>query len=663
MAVSLNGDGTITGLSTLDSVTITGLTSLTTTDLTADTTTLVVDSANNLVGVGTNSPNDITGTGLRQLVVGNNSGNNGVIVNSSSPGDSAYSFAVNNVKLARVGYDYLNNMTFQTNNAERMRIDSSGNVGIGTSSPNSKTEIVNTNAGGEAELLQIRNNATDASTTSVLRFINSTDSSSYTNGGFIKLIRNASDNNNLTFGTVNAERMRITSTGNVGIGTSSPSQLLEVGSEATSNNYIQVSAANNTQSGIKFRSDSSKTTGWDIGYEGNGNYLFFKNDVTGSVTERMRIDSSGNVGIGTSSPTYKLQVQDGLYTLLAGADSSASTLTDATQKVMRFGVPHYTNAEEPVNVIFASITPGENGVFMGGGTGVFNAATRISFYTAANTTTTNGTERMRIDSSGNVGIGTSTISRGQLQIASAGNVELHLTGSGQTGSGDGMTITANSTEGNIWLRENGYFRIATNNTERMRILSGGNVCIGTTSAVANAQLNVVRGGSNLRIANFENTRNLNGDECLRSLLGTNCNNTTSYHYIASTGGTDRFFVLGNGDVQNTNNSYGAISDVKLKENIVNATPKLDDLMQVKVRNYNLIGDDKKQLGVVAQELEQVFPSMIEEIPDRDEEGNILDTATKSVKYSVFVPMLIKAIQEQQDIIKALETRIQALENQ
>jgi hypothetical protein len=57
MAVSLNGDGTITGLSTLSSVTITGLTSLTTTDLTADTTTLVVDSANNRVGIGTSTIN------------------------------------------------------------------------------------------------------------------------------------------------------------------------------------------------------------------------------------------------------------------------------------------------------------------------------------------------------------------------------------------------------------------------------------------------------------------------------------------------------------------------------------------------------------------------------------------------------------------------------
>ena len=93
-----------------------------------DSGTLHVDAANNRVGIGTSSPSEITGTGLSQLVVGNNAGNNGVIVNCSSSGDSAYSFAVNNAKIGRIGYDYLNNMTFQTNNAERMRIDSSGNL-------------------------------------------------------------------------------------------------------------------------------------------------------------------------------------------------------------------------------------------------------------------------------------------------------------------------------------------------------------------------------------------------------------------------------------------------------------------------------------------------------------------------------------------------------
>ena len=118
-------------------------------------------------------------------------------------------------------------------------------------------------------------------------------------------------------------------------------------------------------------------------------------------------------------------------------------------------------------------------------------------------------------------------------------------------------------------------------------------------------------------------------------------------------------MYGNGNVVNANNSYGAISDAKLKENIVDVSPKLDKLNQVRVVNYNLIGEDQKQLGVVAQELEQIFPGMVNESPDRDEEGNDLGTTTKSVKYSVFVPMLIKAMQEQQALIESLKARLDA----
>ena len=82
-------------------------------------------------------------------------------------------------------------------------------------------------------------------------------------------------------------------------------------------------------------------------------------------------------------------------------------------------------------------------------------------------------------------------------------------------------------------------------------------------------------------------------------------------------------------------------------------------MQVKVRNYNLIGNTTKQLGVVAQELETVFPAMVEETKDVDKDLNDLGTVTKTVKYSVFIPMLIKAMQEQQAIIESLKARLDA----
>ena len=172
----------------------------------------------------------------------------------------------------------------------------------------------------------------------------------------------------------------------------------------------------------------------------------------------------------------------------------------------------------------------------------------------------------------------------------------------------------------------------------------------------------------------------------------------------STGTTDKFRVASNGNAFNTNNSYGAISDIKLKENIVDATPKLDDLMSVKIRKYNLIGEVESQIGVIAQELEDVFPSLVEEFADHkfipddewtpqeaieaveatfDDDGVELtsaieavvgeteadrptkeveaDTTTKTVKYSVFVPMLIKAMQEQQEMITGLTARIEVLE--
>jgi hypothetical protein len=123
-------------------------------------------------------------------------------------------------------------------------------------------------------------------------------------------------------------------------------------------------------------------------------------------------------------------------------------------------------------------------------------------------------------------------------------------------------------------------------------------------------------------------------------------NTTDNEFIFARDSTQsKFLVYSSGNVLNRNNSYGGISDVKLKENIVDASPKLADLMQVKVRSYNMIGDESKQLGVIAQELETVFPKMVDEAFDKDDEGNRLETTTKSVKYSVFVPMLIKAIQE------------------
>jgi hypothetical protein len=197
-------------------------------------------------------------------------------------------------------------------------------------------------------------------------------------------------------------------------------------------------------------------------------------------------------------------------------------------------------------------------------------------------------------------------------------------------------------------------------TQSMTLDSSGNLLVGTTSSSGRFTVSESGNPAN-QTAYIECT---NGSFNSRVLSLNASRNATSNEYqflVCSISGIESKFIIQNsGNAQNRNNSYGAISDVKLKENIVDATPKLDDLLKVKVRHYSFKSTpEEKQIGVVAQELEQIFPSMVEESPDRDAEGNDLGTTTKSVKYSVFVPMLIKAIQEQQAIINDLKARLDA----
>ena len=130
-------------------------------------------------------------------------------------------------------------------------------------------------------------------------------------------------------------------------------------------------------------------------------------------------------------------------------------------------------------------------------------------------------------------------------------------------------------------------------------------------------------------------------------------------------GTNCFVVKTNGNVQNTNNSYGSISDVKLKENIADASSQWDDIKGLRVRNYNFKEETGNQthtqIGVVAQEVETVSPGLVYETPDRDDDGNDLGTVTKAVSYSVLYMKAVKALQEAMDRIETLEAKVAALE--
>jgi len=281
-----------------------------------------------------------------------------------------------------------------------------------------------------------------------------------------------------------------------------------------------------------------------------------------------------------------------------------------------------------------------------------------------------GAEAMRIDSSGNVGIGVTSPAR-NLSISGTTISYLQLTnGTAGTAAADGLEIFCNGLDAGISNRENGFLRFDTNNTERMRITSGGNLLVGTTTNTDNVRYlfstpsgraaQIITGSSNEWGLSIDVPNNYSDAAYL-----SRCSRTSGFtdfnFFVGQSNSVTRVQIRGDGNLLNTNNSYGGISDIKLKENIVDATPKLDDLMRVQVRHYNFIGDEQKQIGVVAQELEQVFPGMVDKFLDRDADGNDLGTTTKSVKYSVFVPMLVKAIQELSAKNDALEARIAALE--
>ena len=175
----------------------------------------------------------------------------------------------------------------------------------------------------------------------------------------------------------------------------------------------------------------------------------------------------------------------------------------------------------------------------------------------------------------------------------------------------------------------------TNNSERMRITSSGNLLVGTTTAINSSHTILKDGGVPLHI---KRTTDASASNSLLLGYGTG-------------GSTANVSIRGDGDLENTNNSYGALSDERLKSNIVDANSQLEDIKKVKVRNYTLDSTGETHIGVIAQELEE---SGMGGLVEEREEGY------KGVKYSILYMKAIKAIQEQQEQIEALQSEINTL---
>jgi hypothetical protein len=456
--------------------------------------TLRIDASNVLintasgtgnVGIGTTTPVGITNYTTLDI-----RGSNGGLLYIGASG-------VNTLRLIGEGTDgYVDNLSatgsliFRTNNAtERMRIDSAGNVGIGTSSPTQKLDvrgaIALTDGGtqttfisnaGEIELARTAGDAYIDFKTSTAedfdcRISQISDGLRFLTGG------NGSS----------SERMRITSAGNVGIGTTSPATPMHI-QAASGNTYYR---AQNNLAVV------------DVGVDSGGTAIFYNNNNLPMTfgtnnTERMRIDSSGNVGIGAIAPAgTRLEVRGPDNTVLNSkgnlfvADGGTAAQAAGEGGQISFGawLGGDLNAPYPMGVIKgiteSSTTNTNEGAL------IFGTATALTV-----------TEKMRIDSSGRVGIGTSNpgvpldvVSDSSAEVLRLRGRSSDNIGTVRFSSNDGATtygaIQGRSTYIEYATSQAIPLIFTTNSAERMRINSAGNVTIGTTTQLG--RLTVVGG--------------------------------------------------------------------------------------------------------------------------------------------------------------------------
>ena len=550
-----------------------------------DSNTLVIDATNNRVGVGTASPAlalDVVGTAQ----VGNSStnasttrlyNNNSQLiigVDSSAGGNTGTAYA--QYFLGIGAYP----MTFWTNTSERMRIDSSGNVGIGTSSP---TALLHVNGTARATSMSL---------------------------------------NGVTIGDYNLYSGMVTRVSNGGgIGINS--------ANSTDNAYIY----------FGYGTTSLQQQGAAIGRIGG--------DVLGmftSASERMRIDASGNVGIGTSSPNNKLEA-------LVNGGATVGIATNISAVGTLFGkLAFYSTAASNAYIEYG----GQIRSYSGGGIDQSD----LRFYTANGSVST---ERMRIDSSGNVGIGTSSpAARLDINTGGSSNTMARFTSNGSYFSyilTSGVTsVFSADTSGNNSFTVRGasnQLECYTNGTERMRIDANGNVSVNTSTSEGSSKVTTV---SNENGICARTTASAGSYEAIVASRTGNTGKVITFWHNLTTGQQAGFINIDSTTSVSLNNT----SDYRAKENVQPLTNCIERVKNLKPVSFNFKVDGYATEGFIAHEFAEVIPQAVHGEKDAiDKNGN---PVYQAIDQSKIIPLLTAAIQEQQAIINDLKTRIETLES-
>ena len=428
--------------------------------------------------------------------------------------------------------------------------------------------------------------------------------------------RNAADEIGIVTG--GAEAVTINSSQRVGIGTTSPGSLLHVsnGNDAASGEFIGLTIGGTNVNNARTASLIKNTTTYDLTYKNNnfssalGSHIFKNGN-----SEHVRIDSSGKMGIGSTSPDEPLDVRGGAY--------------NANQD---FGIQ-------------LGVTTGQwkSGFKIKSDSG---GIPRIAIQVPANATggTTEVLSLLGGTSVGKVGIGTVNPS-----------YPLDVSGNMRVGSSTGYAFIqygSDSTSTDNWhvgSEGDGTFRFYNGvigaGSEKMRITSSGVVLVGKTSSnFANSGVEVSP------VGNITLTR-------AGELLTTRRVSTEGTHLsFRSTTGT----TVGSVVTTSSSTAYNTSSDYRLKENVVDLDGAIDRVKQLAPKRFNFIADaDTTVDGFLAHEAQTVVPEAVTGTHNEvDDDGNAV---MQGIDQSKLVPLLTAALKEAIAKIETLETKVAVLE--